>query len=67
MTETDSYIAKCKCGCGGIVFAAFDDPERRRKTAQEIGRMIRMGHSVERMISADIRKGPLRCQNRKTK
>lgn len=65
-SHTPCYIARCKCGCGGLIFASVDDPkmrkERGRETAKEIAKLIRAGHSVERMTVGEVRAAKWLCQ-----
>lgn len=60
------YTAKCLCGCGGLVYADVDEPnktkERKKGTANEIAKMIRRGYAIERMTVGDVRKASFGCQ-----
>lgn len=62
------YIAKCKCGCGGMVFASVDDPngryceQRRKDTAKEIAKLVLDGYIVERMTVGDVRAATWLCE-----
>lgn len=62
-----SYIARCKCGCGGLVFATVDDPSFRKDTAKEVAVMIQDGYIIERMIIEGVRKAAWGCQKGSTK
>lgn len=42
------YVARCKCGCGGIIFAATDDPRMAADNVKEVAECIREGHTVGR-------------------
>lgn len=50
------YIARCKCGCGAIVYAALDlaDANVRKDIAKDTARLIRDGFSVERVPHDDV-------------
>jgi hypothetical protein len=63
--ESKSYIAKYKCGCGGIVFAMVDVPNHKKETAKEVARAIREGYSVELVDSEVVRQSPFGCQAKK--
>lgn len=56
------YVARCKCGCGGIVFAATDDPRMAADNAKEVSECIREGHTVGRTNAKGVRVGPFGCQ-----
>jgi hypothetical protein len=66
--EVPCYIARCKCGCGHLVFASVDEPtqsdERRRGTAKEIADLIREGFTVERLSVGEVRKAKWMCANK---
>lgn len=61
-SETPAYIARCKCGCGGIVFAVVDNPERAADTAKKVADCIRDGYAVERATVGTVRSQPFGCQ-----
>lgn len=61
-SETPAYIARCRCGCGGIVFASVDNPEHAADTAKEVARCIRDGYAVERTVVSVVRTQPFGCQ-----
>ncbi len=42
-----AYIARCKCGCNGIIMATVDIPEHTDETAKEVASCIRNGYAVE--------------------
>ena len=60
--NTPSYIARCKCGCGGTIMATVDVPERKRETAKEIAKCIRDGYAIERVTVGYVRSNPFGCQ-----
>lgn len=59
------YVARCKCGCGGIIFAATDDPRMVEDNAKEVAECIREGHTVGRTNAKGVRAGPFGCQAQK--
>lgn len=61
-SKTGAYIARCRCGCGGIVFASVDNPEHATDTAKEVARCIREGYAVERTVVSVVRTQPFGCQ-----
>lgn len=60
--ESLAYIARCKCGCGGLVFAVVDNPEHAADTAKEVAKCIMDGYAVERATVGFIRSQPFGCQ-----
>jgi hypothetical protein len=60
-----SYIARCKCGCGGIVFATVDKPKYAEDNAEEIRRQIQDGYSIERVTVEYVRRAPFGCYRKK--
>lgn len=65
MDEPESYIARCRCGCKGIIMAMVDNPERKRDIAKDLAKGIRQGYQFERMTTADVRQSPFGCQAKK--
>lgn len=63
--EVPCYIARCRCGCGALVFASVDEPgqskERRKDTAKAIGDLVRKGYSVERLTVGAVRSANWKC------
>ncbi len=59
------YIARCRCGCGALMFASVDEPEQpqaqRDDTAKEIADLVRKGFTIERMPVGEVRKSRWRC------
>lgn len=47
------FIGRCKCG--GIVFAAVDEPKYRNDNAKEVADLIRKGFAIETRPVADAR------------
>ncbi len=62
--NTPTYIARCKCGCGGIVFATVDNPNHATDVAKDVAEAIRDGYAVERSTAAVVRSEPFGCQTR---
>lgn len=60
-----AYIARCKCGCGSIVFTTVDRPEYAIDNANEIYRLIRGGYSIDRVPSEYVRQAQFGCKNRR--
>jgi hypothetical protein len=50
--EPMAYVARCKCGCGGIIMATMDLPDLKDDNANEIADCIRVGHTIERHTPA---------------
>lgn len=50
--EVPCYIARCKCGCGSLIFAAVDEPEASQRLKADIAKsvsdLITGGYVVER-------------------
>lgn len=67
-SEIPCYIARCKCGCGGLIFASVDDPDsrhveqQRKYSAKEIAKLVRDGYIVERMTVGDVRAADWLCE-----
>lgn len=65
LDTTPCYIARCRCGCGAIVFASVDEPEqskeRLKDNAREIAKMIAAGYVIERMPVDEVRKANWKC------
>lgn len=59
-----AYIARCKCGCGGVVVAMVDDDKYKKENAKEVAKLIRQGYAVERSTVGYVRTAPFLCQNR---
>jgi hypothetical protein len=67
--EVPAYIARCKCGCGGLVFACVDDPKcqdkrRLKDTADSVAEMIREGYAIERMSVGEVRTAKFGCAHK---
>lgn len=54
-SEVPSYIARCNCGCGGIVLATVDTPEHAKEVAKEVATCIKKGYAVERVTVGYVR------------
>lgn len=65
MSEQLDYIAKCKCGCGGIVLVISGSDDWRKQAAKSIAEAIRDGYTIERMHTTDVRKATWNCQKQK--
>jgi len=70
MNEVDvpCYIARCKCGCGALQFAAVDEPgqskAQRNDTAKEIASLVRKGFTIERMTVGEVRMANWKCSSK---
>ena len=53
--KTPCYIARCKCGCGALVFASVNLPKRAKENAKECAKMIRAGYTIESMPVDGVR------------
>lgn len=62
--NTPCYIARCKCGCGGIVFACVDNPDHANDVAANVAEAIRDGYAVHRSTVDVVRSEPFGCQAR---
>ena len=60
--DTPSYIARCKCGCTGIIFATVDNPERAETVAKDCAEMIRGGYAIERVTVGYVREFGFGCK-----
>lgn len=56
------YIARCKCGCGGLVFASIDEPQFTKETAKSVADIIKRGYAVERTTLGEVNSMKWRCQ-----
>lgn len=69
MKENDedypAYIARCKCGCNGIVVAIADNPKHKKETAKEVAGCIEDGLSIERVTVGYVRSNPFGCLKEK--
>lgn len=59
--QTPCYVARCRCGCGRVVFASVDDGKHPKETAKSVGAMIRKGYHIERMTVAEVRNAEWMC------
>lgn len=59
---TPAYIARCKCGCGGICLAVVDNPDHAKNVAADVAEAIRDGYAVERSTVEVVRSEPFGCQ-----
>lgn len=59
------YIARCKCGCTGIVVAIVDNPEHKKEIAKEVASCIKDGLSIERVTVGYVRSNPFGCLKEK--
>ena len=57
-----TYIARCRCGCGGIIIAIVDSPEHKKDVARELADGIRQGYSFDRVPTEDARKEQWGCK-----
>ena len=64
--KTPAYIARCKCGCGGIVMAAVDVPKYARDVAKEVAAAIRRGESIEHVTVGYVHQAAFGCLKEKT-
>ena len=62
MSDTPAYVAKCKCGCGALIFATVDVPDMAKSNAKEIAKLIREGYAVERSTVEVVRSSPFMCR-----
>lgn len=61
-----AYIARCKCGCGGIIMATVDRPEHAKDVARDVADAIRDGYTVEHVTVGYVRHtGILGCLREK--
>lgn len=62
MSEDDfAYIARCRCGCKGIVMAIVDNPVHKREVAKEIAKCIREGYTIEHVTVGYVRQSKFGC------
>lgn len=65
------YIARCKCGCGALVFATVDEPdqtvEHRKDNAKEIAGLIAQGFTIERMKVGEVRAAKWGCPSKRSR
>jgi Ethanolamine utilization protein EutJ (predicted chaperonin) len=67
MSETDkdqtpAYIARCKCGCRGIVMCTVDRPEHAVDVAKEVADCIRDGLTVEHVTVGYVHEFGFGCE-----
>ena len=64
-TEIPCYIARCKCGCGALVFASVDEPNqsqaRLKDTAKEVAKLVCQGYTIDRMSVGEVRASRFTC------
>ena len=67
MSEQDTlcYIARCLCGCGGIVLAVVDTPNHKKETAKDVADAIKDGYTVELTTVGEVRKQGVGCKHEK--
>ena len=58
-TGSMSYVATKACGC--VSLAAVDVPKVMKEAAKDIARCIRLGDTVNRMTSEQVRRTPWKC------
>lgn len=64
--EVPAYVAKCKCGCGGNIYAGVLTNDRVDRLADELADLIRNGYSPEVVTVARVRETPFGCQARRS-
>jgi hypothetical protein len=66
--EMPCYIARCKCGCGALIFACVDEPnasaERKKDTAVSVAEVIEGGYAVERSTVNYARNASWKCSSK---
>ena len=60
-----AYIARCKCGCTGIVVAIVDNPKHKKETAKEVASCIKDNFSIERVTVGYVRSNRFGCLKKK--
>lgn len=60
--NTGSYIARCKKGCGGIVFATVDIPEHAEDVARDVAEMIANGYTIEHVTVGYVHENGFGCK-----
>ncbi len=65
MSESMTYVARAACGC--LKMAMVDNPERKRDTANAVAQAIRLGETVERIPTAQVREMDWTCEAHKKK
>lgn len=55
VAQAMAYIARCKCGCGGVTMAAVDAPEHAEDIALSVAECIRDGDHIERVTVEYVR------------
>jgi hypothetical protein len=59
------YVARCKCGCGHLIYASVDDGTTPKETARSVAQMIRKGYHIERMTVGEVRRSTFAaCPNK---
>lgn len=61
-TNTPCYIARCKCGCRGIVFATVDRPEYKEDVAKDVSEMILAGYAIEHVTVGFVKDYGFGCK-----
>lgn len=59
-----AYIARCKCGCGGVIMAVVDHPDHIADVAKEVSEAIRDGYVVEHVTVGYVHTAPFGCQRK---
>ncbi len=63
MSESMTYVARAKCGC--LKMAAVDNSEHKKDVAKEIAKAIRLGETVDRIPTAQVREMDWTCEAHK--
>ena len=53
--KTGAFVARCKCGCNGIIMATVDIPGNAAEAASEVTDCIRGGYKVEYVTVGYVR------------
>lgn len=61
-TSDMNLIARCKGGCGRIIFAVANEPRIMRDCQKDILRLLRDGYSIEQVTNEAVRSGEFGCK-----
>lgn len=63
MSESgESYIALCKCGCGGLMILISQAEDYRKEAAKSIADVVRRGYKIQSVADEVWKKLEFGCQ-----
>lgn len=67
MSDADRVclVSPCKCGCGAVIAAAVENPERPNENDDWILGQVKAGYEIRRMGVVETRAAKWGCSNEK--